>query len=182
MRYGRDWLRAAGVVAVVVLGIGWAAPAWAQNCKPCNTSFLFLPLAGVFFFPPSPVVPAGENVLLDGHVRKHYDLTITDTAFTYRRKEDAIAVEARLDGIYVIRTNLPEAALTAEQTVSAYKSLAQVERAFRCLKTIDLEIRPVFHWTAPRVRAHVFLCMLAYYVEFRMRSRLAPILFDDHDS
>ena len=122
------------------------------------------------------------GAVLDKHkMGKHYDLTITDTAFTYRRKEDAIAVEARLDGIYVIRTNLPEAALTAEQTVSAYKSLAQVERAFRCLKTIDLEIRPVFHWTAPRVRAHVFLCMLAYYVEFHMRSRLAPILFDDHD-
>jgi hypothetical protein len=112
---------------------------------------------------------------------KHYDLIISDTAFIYRRKQDAIAAEARLDGIYVIRTNLPAAALTAEQTVGAYKSLAQVERAFRCLKTIDLEIRPVFHWTAPRVRAHVFLCMLAYYVEFHMRGRLAPILFDDHD-
>jgi hypothetical protein len=122
------------------------------------------------------------GAVLDKHkMGKHYDLTITDTAFAYRRKQDAIASEARLDGIYVIRTNLPAAALTAEQTVSAYKSLAQVERAFRCLKTIDLEIRPVFHWTAPRVRAHVFLCMLAYYVEFHMRSRLAPILFDDHD-
>ena len=81
----------------------------------------------------------------------------------------------------MIRTNLPEAILSAEQTVGAYKSLAQVERAFRCLKTVDLEIRPVFHWTAPRVRAHVLLCMLAYYVEFHMRSRLAPLLFDDHD-
>jgi hypothetical protein len=122
------------------------------------------------------------GAVLDKHkMGKHYDLRITDTAFTYRRKEEAIATEARLDGIYVIRTNLPAAALTAEQTVSAYKSLAQVERAFRCLKTIDLEIRPVFHWTAPRVRAHVFLCMLAYYVEFHMRGRLAPILFDDHD-
>jgi hypothetical protein len=119
------------------------------------------------------------GAVLDKHkMGKHYDLRITDTAFTYRRKEEAIAAEARLDGIYVIRTNL---ALTAEETVGAYKSLAQVERAFRCLKTIDLEIRPVFHWTAPRVRTHVFLCMLAYYVEFHMRSRLAPILFDDHD-
>jgi hypothetical protein len=112
---------------------------------------------------------------------KHYDLTITDTSFAYRRKEDAIATEARLDGIYVIRTNVPSAALTAEQAVGAYKSLAQVERAFRSLKTVDLEIRPVFHWTAPRVRAHVLLCMLAYYVEFHMRRRLAPLLFDDHD-
>jgi hypothetical protein len=122
------------------------------------------------------------GAVLDKHkMGKHYDLRIADTAFTYRQKEEAIATEARLDGIYVIRTNLPAAALTAEQTVGAYKSLAQVERAFRCLKTIDLEIRPVFHWTAPRVRAHVFLCMLAYYVEFHMRSRLAPLLFDDHD-
>jgi len=122
------------------------------------------------------------GAVLDKHkMAKHYALTITDTSFTYRRTEDTIASEARLDGIYVIRTNVPEAALTAEQAVGAYKSLAQVERAFRCLKTIDLEIRPVFHWTAPRVRAHVLLCMLAYYVEFHMRGRLAPILFDDHD-
>ena len=122
------------------------------------------------------------GAVLDKHkMAKHYALTITDTSFTYRRTEDTIASEARLDGIYVIRTNVPEAALTAERAVGAYKSLAQVERAFRCLKTIDLEIRPVFHWTAPRVRAHVLLCMLAYYVEFHMRGRLAPILFDDHD-
>ena len=122
------------------------------------------------------------GAVLDKHkMGKHYELIIGDTSFAYRRKEGAIAAEARLDGIYVIRTNVPAAALTAEQTVGAYKSLAQVERAFRCLKTIDLEIRPIFHWTAPRVRAHVLLCMLAYYVEFHMRSRLAPLLFDDHD-
>ena len=112
---------------------------------------------------------------------KHYELAITDTSFTWRRKDAAVAAEARLDGIYVIRTNLPAAALTADQTVGAYKSLAQVERAFRCLKTVDLEIRPIYHWTEPRVRAHVLLCMLAYYVEFHMRRALAPILFDDHD-
>jgi hypothetical protein len=112
---------------------------------------------------------------------KHYELAITDTSFTWRRKDAAMAAEARLDGIYVIRTNLPAATLTADQTVGAYKSLAQVERAFRCLKTVDLEIRPIYHWTAPRVRAHVLLCMLAYYVEFHMRQALAPILFDDHD-
>ena len=122
------------------------------------------------------------GAVLDKHkMGKHYDLTITDTSFAYRRREGAIAAEARLDGIYVIRTNVPATALTAEQTVGAYKSLARVERAFRCLKTVDLDIRPVFHWTAPRVKAHVLLCMLAYYVEFHMRSRLAPILFDDHD-
>ena len=112
---------------------------------------------------------------------KHFALTITDTGFTWRRNDKTIAAEARLDGIYVIRTSVPEAALSAEQTVGAYKSLGQVEHAFRSLKTVDLKIRPVFHWTAPRVRAHVLLCMLAYYVEFHMRQQLAPILFDDHD-
>ena len=122
------------------------------------------------------------GAVLDKHkMGKHFDLAIADTSLVYRRKEGAIATEARLDGIYVIRTNVPVTALTAEQTVGAYKSLAQVERAFRCLKTVDLEIRPIFHWTAPRVRAHVLLCMLAYYVEFHMRGRLAPLLFDDHD-
>ena len=122
------------------------------------------------------------GALLDQHkMAKHYELTIGDASFAWRRKEDAIAAEAQLDGIYVIRTNVPKEELTAAQTVATYKSLSQVERAFRCLKTIDLEIRPIHHWLAPRVRAHVFLCMLAYYVEFHMRSRLAPILFDDHD-
>jgi len=122
------------------------------------------------------------GAVLDKHkMGKHYDLTIADSSFTYHRKDETIATEARLDGIYVIRTNVPKEAFSTEQVVGTYKSLARVERAFRCMKTTDLEIRPVFHWTAPRVRAHVFLCMLAYYVEFHMRSRLAPILFDDHD-
>src|SRR5208283_3365854 len=112
---------------------------------------------------------------------KHFELIITDTSLVYRRTDEKIAAEARLDGIYVIRTNVPKEALSPEDTVGAYKALAQVERAFRSTKTVDLEIRPVFHWTAPRVRAHVFLCMLAYYVEFHMRRRLAPILFDDRD-
>ena len=122
------------------------------------------------------------GAVLDKHkMAKHYELTITDTSLAWRRKDAAIAAEARLDGIYVIRTNLPAAVLTAEQTVGAYKSLARVERAFRCLKTVDLEIRPIYHWTEPRVRAHVLLCMLAFYVEFHMRRALAPILFEDHD-
>lgn len=122
------------------------------------------------------------GAVLDKHkMAKHYELTITDTGLAWRRKDDAIAAEARLDGIYVIRTNVPAEALSAEQTVGAYKSLAQVERAFRSLKTVDLEIRPIYHWTEPRVRAHVLLCMLAYYVEFHMRRALAPILFDDRD-
>jgi hypothetical protein len=112
---------------------------------------------------------------------KHFELTITDTGFGFTRKADAIADEARFDGFYVLRTSLPLELADAAGTVRAYKSLAQVERAFRCLKTVDLELRPVFHWTAPRVRAHVLLCMLAYYLEWHMRQPLAPMLFDDHD-
>ncbi|HEX2712047.1 MAG TPA: IS1634 family transposase [Candidatus Acidoferrales bacterium] len=113
------------------------------------------------------------------HVAKHFELTITDTRFAFRRNPASIAAEAALDGLYVIRTSLPAAQLDAAATVAAYKSLAQVERAFRSLKTIDLHVRPIFHYSEPRVRAHVFLCMLAYYVEWHMRERLKPILFDD---
>jgi hypothetical protein len=112
---------------------------------------------------------------------KHFELTITDDAFSFSRKAEAIADEARFDGFYVLRTNLPAEQIDSAGTVRAYKSLAQVERAFRCLKTVDLELRPVFHWTAPRVRAHVLLCMLAYYLEWHMRRPLAPMLFDDQD-
>lgn len=113
------------------------------------------------------------------HMAKHFELTITDASFTWRRRDEAIAAEAALDGLYVIRTSLPQDKLDAEQAVAAYKSLAQVERAFRSMKTVDLHVRPVFHYSAPRVRAHVFLCMLAYYVQWQMRSRLKPMLFDD---
>jgi DDE family transposase len=112
---------------------------------------------------------------------KHFAVHITEQGFTYQRAAASIASEAALDGIYVIRTSVPAAAMTAAQTVAAYKSLAHVERAFRALKTVDLEIRPVHHWLSSRVRAHVFLCMLAYHVEFHMRRRLAPMLFDEHD-
>lgn len=114
-------------------------------------------------------------------VAKHFEITITDNDLSFRRDQASIDAEAALDGFYVLRTSLPAKALNAEATVRAYKSLALVERAFRCLKTVDLDVRPVFHWTSARVRAHVFLCMLAYYLEWHMRSRLAPILFDDHD-
>jgi hypothetical protein len=113
-------------------------------------------------------------------VGKHFDLTITDDSLSFMRIHAAIAEEAALDGFYVLRTNVPAEALNAADTVRAYKSLARVERAFRCLKTVDLEIRPIFHWVAPRVRAHVLLCMLAYYLEWHMRQALAPMLFDDH--
>ena len=112
---------------------------------------------------------------------KHFELTIEDARFTFRRKEDEIAAEARLDGLYVIRTSLPKEAIGAGDAVSAYKSLSQVERAFRSLKSVDLEIRPIHHWLSDRVHAHVFLCMLAYYVEWHMRQKLAPMLFDDED-
>ena len=112
---------------------------------------------------------------------KHFQTTITQTTFGYERKTDAIAQEARLDGIYVIRTSVPEPVLDAGATVSAYKRLAAVERAFRCLKTVDLHVRPIHHRLSERVRAHVFMCMLAYYVEWHMRRAWAPLLFAEDD-
>ena len=113
------------------------------------------------------------------HMAKHFELTITQTSLAYQRKTDAIDAEAALDGLYVIRTSLPQAQLDAGSAVAAYKSLSHVERAFRSMKTVDLQVRPVFVYTEERVRAHVFLCMLAYYVEWHMRERLKPMLFDD---
>lgn len=110
---------------------------------------------------------------------KHFELTISDSTLSYQRKDEAIAAEAALDGIYVVRTSLPATQLDSEATVAAYKSLAHVERAFRSMKTIDMHVRPVFHYSEDRVRAHVFLCMLAYHVEWQMRKRLKPVLFDD---
>ena len=112
---------------------------------------------------------------------KHFQISISDDAFGFTRDNVAIAAEAALDGIYVVRTNLPAAQSDAVATVRAYKNLSSVERAFRSMKTVDLQLRPVFHWTAPRVRAHVLLCMLAYYLEWHMRRSLAPMLFDEHD-
>jgi hypothetical protein len=112
---------------------------------------------------------------------KHFRITITDRDLSFTHDHAQIAAEAALDGIYVLRTNVPAESLSTADAVRAYKSLARVERAFRSLKTVDLELRPVFHWAAPRVRAHVLLCMLAYYLEWHMRQTLAPMLFDDHD-
>ena len=112
---------------------------------------------------------------------KHFDLTIGEASFSFRRKHDAIAAEAALDGVYVVRANVPAADLDDAATVAAYKSLAQVERAFRRLETIDLHVRPIHHWNADRVRAHVFLCMLGLYVEHHMRDKLAPMLYDETD-
>ena len=112
---------------------------------------------------------------------KLFDITVAEDGFTFGRNHARIADEARLDGFYVIRTSVEDKALAAENVVGAYKSLARVERAFRSLKTVDLHLRPIHHWLAPRVRAHVFLCMLACHVEWHMRERLKPILFDDDD-
>jgi transposase len=114
-------------------------------------------------------------------VAKHFVVTITDDDLTFERKAEQIDSEAALDGIYVLRTDLKPEVLDTTATVRAYKGLASVERAFRSLKTIDLEVRPIHHRRAHRVRAHVLLCMLAYYVEWHMRQALKPILFDDHD-
>ena len=113
---------------------------------------------------------------------KHFELEIAENAFAYRRKPESIAAEAALDGLYVVRTSLPAGELDAEGTVRAYKRLSVVERAFRSLKTVDLKVRPIYHRAAGRVRAHVLLCMLAYYVEWHMRERLKPLLFDDDDA
>jgi transposase len=121
------------------------------------------------------------EVLSTYKMKKHFDLTITDTAFSYARKTAEIAAETATDGLYVVRTSLSEATLGDADTVRSYKSLALVERAFRCIKTVDLNVRPVYHWLEGRVRAHVFLCMLAYYLEWHMRRCLAPMLFDDTD-
>jgi hypothetical protein len=114
-------------------------------------------------------------------VAKHFEIAITETAFTYRRKQQAIDAEAAFDGLYVLRTSVPKQVLGAEETVRAYKDLAKVERAFRCLKTVDLHVRPIHHRLEERVRAHVFLCMLAYYVEWHMRRAWAPLLFAEDD-
>jgi Transposase DDE domain len=120
-------------------------------------------------------------VLDQRKMAKHYRLTITEDALAFERDAEKIAREANLDGIYVVRTNVPTAAMDAGAVVLAYKSLANVERTFRTLKSIDLEVRPIHHRLAGRVRAHVFLCMLAYYVVWHMRQKLAHLLFDDHE-
>jgi transposase len=134
-----------------------------------------------------PLRGATEIALAAGEVvntykmAKHLELSITDTSFGFTRKTVQINEEAATDGIYVVRTSLPEDELDDAGTVRSYKSLSLVERAFRCIKTVDLQVRPVYHRLEDRVRAHVFLCMLAYYLEWHLRQRLAPMLFDDTD-
>lgn len=110
---------------------------------------------------------------------KHFELSITDGQFSYARRMDAIEREAEVDGIYVIRTSESKQSLSAEDAVRSYKNLAQVERVFRTFKGLDIRIRPIHHRTEERVRAHIFICLLAYYVEWHLRQVLAPLLFDD---
>jgi len=121
------------------------------------------------------------RVLAGSKMGKHFQLTIEENSFSFTRDVDNIEREARLDGIYILRTNVPAEKLCSEEVVVAYKKLHYVERAFRCTKTVDLHVRPIHHRNENRVRAHIFLCMLAYYVEWHMRRALAPLLFDDHD-
>ena len=114
-------------------------------------------------------------------VAKHFDLAIADTSFTFARKVDAIAAEAALDGLYIIRTSVDATRMEAADCVRNYKALANVERAFRSLKTVDLKVRPIHHRTENRVRAHILLCMLAYYVEWHMREAWRELMFADTD-
>jgi transposase len=112
---------------------------------------------------------------------KHIQLAIGDDSFAFTRSRDKIAAEAALDGVYVIRTSLPATRMSAPDCVRSYKSLSRVERAFRTLKSVDLKIRPIHHRLAERVRAHLLLCMLAYYVEWHMREAWREIMFADED-
>ena len=121
-------------------------------------------------------------VLAHYQTGRFYDLRITDECFSFHRKAGFIQEDATLDGFYIIRTSVGPEVLTSEETVRAYKELSHVETAFRLLKTVDLEIRPIYHALTDRVRAHVFICMLAYYLEWHMRRDLAPLLFAEEDA
>jgi hypothetical protein len=114
-------------------------------------------------------------------VAKHFEFTIGDAAFSFQRKRQSIAAEAALDGIYILRTSVPSATMDAADCVRNYKALANVERAFRALKTIDLKVRPIHHRSADRVRAHIFLCLLAYYVEWHLREAWRELMLADTD-
>jgi hypothetical protein len=115
------------------------------------------------------------------HVKKHFEIEITDTTFTYSRKTDEIAAEAALDGFYILRTSLTQTDVAAGDVVRAYKNLEQAERAFGSIKGPDLQIRPIHHRLADRVRAHVLICMLAYYLTWHLKAAWKPLLFTDED-
>lgn len=121
--------------------------------------------------------PCGQSI----QSRQALHETISDTAFSFRRNADSIAAEAALDGLYVIRTSVPADQMDSAECVWRYKSLTQVERAIRTLKTVDLKFRPIHHRLADRVRAHILLCMLAYYVEWHMREVWRPLMFADEN-
>jgi transposase len=126
----------------------------------------------------------GQKVgkIINGYkMAKHFEISIADGKFDFKRKAESIARETELDGIYVIRTSETRESLSAEDTVRSYKNLARVEQVFRTFKSIDLQVRPIYHRYADRVRSHIFLCMLAYYVEWHLRKALAPLLFDDEE-
>lgn len=112
-------------------------------------------------------------------MNKHYRFTITDGHFSWQRDQHGIEQEKALDGVYVIRTSEMSTELTTDDIVRGYKQLCQVEQVFRTMKGVDIRIRPIRHWTADHVKAHILLCVLAYYVEWNMRRSLAPLLFDD---
>ena len=154
--------------------ICWRPPSviWRAFRSPCAASAIRCAV------PPDIALAVGA-VINKHKMAKHFTLNITDIDFSFSRDGAAIDAEAATDGIYVVRTSLPSEKLDDTATVRSYKSLALVERAFRFMKTIDLHVRPIYHWSADRVRAHVCLCMLAYYVEWHMRQKLAPMLFDD---
>lgn len=113
-------------------------------------------------------------------MRKHFQVEIGPQWFRYCRNQASIAKESALDGLYVVRTSVPSDVLSTSETVEAYKGLSVAERAFKTLKSVDLSVRPIYHRLADRVRAHIFLCMLAYHVEWHMKKALAPLLFEDH--
>ena len=113
---------------------------------------------------------------------KHFQLTIEAKTFTFQRDEAKIAAESALDGVYVVRTSLTRDRLEAEETVRSYKNLSRVERAFRSLKTLDLQIRPIYHRLADRVKAHILLCLLAYYVKWHLMEVWRPLLFADENA
>jgi len=137
--------------------------------------------------PKKPLQGAGEIGRKVGAVLAHYqagrfyDVRITDLCLSFHRKAAFIQEDTALDGFYVIRTSVGPEVLTAQEAVKAYKELSHIETAFRLLKTVDLEIRPIYHALSDRVRAHAFLCMLAYYLEWHMRRDLAPLLFGEED-
>jgi len=114
-------------------------------------------------------------------VGKHFALTIEENGFTFKRLESQIAAEAGLDGLYIIRTSVPKKQMSSDEAVRSYKALAEVERAFRSMKTLDLHIRPIHHHLEGRVRAHIFLCMLSYYLEWHMREAWRELMFADED-